>query len=400
MPIPEQPLRVAQLVESYADEALLEHLASLSAALLPWGVHLHLAAWRSGGAASAARSFAHSAWFQADGANASTLPGRLLEWLQAEGIGALHTHTAGAFIYGATAGAARGLPLVHTEHAQAGDEPHRQRWHHLPNSPHRRLTADSPSVAADFSDPEGVPVQVVRPGVAVRPLPDSGTVREVRLRLSAPAEALVVGIPRALRHWTEARVLLEASARLMAAGQRVHLLLFAEPECLAGLQPLLEVLHLKAHATVLPQEACTPQVLCALDVAVLGRSPGMLPAAALEVLQLGKPLLAEATPQLCELLDAGGGLAVPANDDHALAEALAALASDRACLNSHGVAARRNVERHHDLDATARAWALLYRDLAGRSAPAREAPRGFESAERRAAEAKRGERAPTPGRTP
>jgi glycosyltransferase involved in cell wall biosynthesis len=362
---PEQPLRVAHLVESYEDEALLEHLACLAGALVPWGVRLHVAAWHSDRPApvSLTQAFAHSTWFQVDAQRASVLPAQIIQWLQAEGIRALHTHTAGAFIYGATAGAAISLPLVHTEHAHAGDDPHRQRWHRLPESTQRRITADSPSVAADFST-ESHPIQVVRPGVALRALPDAETVREARLRLGAPAEALVVGIPRALRHWTDARVLLEASARLVAAGQSVHLLLFSTPECLAGLQPLLDVLHLKGHATVLPEEACTPQVLCALDVAVLGKQPGMLPPSALEVLQLGKPLLAEATPQLCELLDAGGGIAVPANDERVLAEALTTLAGDRACLQSHALAARRNVEQRHDLDATARAWAMLYRDLA------------------------------------
>jgi glycosyltransferase involved in cell wall biosynthesis len=362
---PEQPLRVAHLVESYQDEALLEHLACLAGALVPWGVRLHVVAWQSRRPAplSLSQAFAHSTWFQVDAQPSSMLPARIIQWLQAEGIRALHTHSAGAFVYGATAGAAMSLPLVHTEHAHAGDDPQRQRWHQLPDSPQRRITADSPSVAADFSS-EGHPIQVVRPGVALRALPDAETVREARLRLGAPAEALLVGIPRALRHWTDARVLLEASARLVAAGQSVHLLLFATAECLAGLQPLLEVLHLTGQTTVLPEEACTPQVLCALDVAVLGRQPGMLPASALEVLQLGKPLLAEATPEVCELLDAGGGIAVPANDDRVLAEALTTLAADRACLRGHALAARRNVEQQHDLDATARAWALLYRDFA------------------------------------
>jgi glycosyltransferase involved in cell wall biosynthesis len=110
-----------------------------------------------------------------------------------------------------------------------------------------------------------------------------------------------------------------------------------------------------------------PLWLAAADVvAVPSRSDGMS-VALLEAMARGRAIVASDVGGAAEALGADGGELVGAEDPQALAAALAESLLDPARTSELGRAARRRVERFHDLRQTTEAVAELYAELEART---------------------------------
>ena len=105
-------------------------------------------------------------------------------------------------------------------------------------------------------------------------------------------------------------------------------------------------------------------VLARCRLAVMPSRMEDLGVAALEVMAMGKPLVASRVGGLVEAVaDGETGLLVPPEDDGALAAAISRLLADDALCARLGQAARERVEQHFSLDQLAARTEALYREV-------------------------------------
>ena len=95
--------------------------------------------------------------------------------------------------------------------------------------------------------------------------------------------------------------------------------------------------------------------LAAADVYVLASRREGFPVAPVEAMAAGLPAVAADAPGVADIFEDGersGGIVVPREDEHALAEAIGRLVDDAALRATMGRAARRRIEARFALDAT------------------------------------------------
>jgi glycosyltransferase involved in cell wall biosynthesis len=260
----------------------------------------------------------------------------------------------------------RSRPVVRTRHIAQAVRPHAaNRWLY------RRATALVVTVsnairqqylAAGLLPPERV---IALPGGAdaetYRPRPADPAVRAALGGTDAPLVGLVSGLRVMKGH----QVVLDAAARLVAAGRRVRFTFVGRGACEAAIRENVRRARLEEHVTIAGFAPDLPAVMAALDVALYVplESDGMS-RVLFEYLAAGRPLVAARTGVVPEVVEDGKqALLVPAGDVGALADALTRLLDDEDLRARLGRAGRRCLVDHYSGARVAEALEAQYARL-------------------------------------
>jgi glycosyltransferase involved in cell wall biosynthesis len=273
----------------------------------------------------------------------------------------LHTHNPTPHQYGAFAAAGGVVPIVvHTKHGRNQLLTTRGR---LLERAAGLLTDVVVPVSADAADvareTDGVPaarIEVIRNGIAIRPLP-------ARTR---PAGYRVVHVAR-LNEVKDQPTLLAASRLVADAHPAFHLDLVGDGEQREALERQVDALGLRAHVTFHGFSDDVTPYLDAADLFVLSSTSEGIALTLLEAMAAGLPVVATDVGGNREVVQDGmTGFLVPARDPAALARAMRALLEDPTRAAGMGANGRARVVEEFALDRTAAAYDALYRRLLAR----------------------------------
>jgi glycosyltransferase involved in cell wall biosynthesis len=117
-----------------------------------------------------------------------------------------------------------------------------------------------------------------------------------------------------------------------------------------------------ASVTLLGRREDMPELLAACDVFVLASRQEGSPAAVLEAMATGRPVVVT-PPAAAALSEEGLGLTVPLDDSDALAAAVIELLDDGSRAAAMGSAAREHVAAHHSVEVMVRGYEEVYTEL-------------------------------------
>jgi glycosyltransferase involved in cell wall biosynthesis len=158
--------------------------------------------------------------------------------------------------------------------------------------------------------------------------------------------------------------LIEATALLRRDGVEVRCVIAGQGPERERLQARIEKLGLGEHVELIGRRRDVPDVIRALDVAVLSSKNEGSPLALMEYMACGAPIVATAVGGIPELIEDGAqGLLVRPRDPGALAEALRRLLEDRPLASRLGRAARERQRADFDLDVVVGRLEGLYLEL-------------------------------------
>ncbi len=165
--------------------------------------------------------------------------------------------------------------------------------------------------------------------------------------------------------------MVEAAARLAAAGRRFHLLLIGEGPFAARVRAQVEAAGLRDRISILGFVDDLPAAMAALDIALYSalESDGMS-RVLFEYLASGVPVVASRVGVVPEILEDGRtALLVPAGEPGPLGEAVARLMDDPARRREIGSAGAALVQARYSGARLAERLTAMYRSVAGPSSP-------------------------------
>ncbi|HYB27420.1 MAG TPA: glycosyltransferase [Solirubrobacteraceae bacterium] len=201
---------------------------------------------------------------------------------------------------------------------------------------------------------------------AIPPPPegDGAAPREVEL---PPGTALIGAIGR-LYEEKGYDCLIRAVALLKTRGLSVRCVIAGIGPEEQRLLQMIAKLGVAEEIRMLGHREDVPDIVRALDVAVLPSRREGSPLALIEYMALGAPIVATAVGGVPELITDGvHGLLVPPRDSEALAAAIERLLEDRGLARRLGAQAQERQRTGHDLDAAVTRLERLYTDLVARS---------------------------------
>ncbi len=281
-----------------------------------------------------------------------------------------HLHTSRANLLGGIAARHLGLPVVSTRRM---DRRVRDSW--KSRLIYGRLVdatiAVSPAVV-DCLRRGPVPPQrihLIPEAVDPRRIAPSAPVATVRRSLGAADDEVVLLVLAALVHRKGIDVLLEALARLCAAGLRPWLWIAGDGEERGRLTAQAGRLQLLDRVRFLGRRDDTADLLGACDVFVLPSRHEGLGVAALEAMAAARPVVCSAVGGLSfSVVDGRTGVLVPPDDPPALAAALAPLVHDRSLRLRLGEAGPGRIDEGFRDEQMVAAHVALYRTLLARRA--------------------------------
>jgi glycosyltransferase involved in cell wall biosynthesis len=204
-------------------------------------------------------------------------------------------------------------------------------------------------------------VRVIPSGVeAPAALPDE-RVREAARRCLAAGAATVVATVASLERRKGIDVLLEALAILRRAGTEAVCLVCGDGTERLALQRRAEELGLERAVRFLGHRADVSEVLAAADVFALPSRHEGLGVAVLEAMAVGLPVVASSVGGIPEaVVDGVTGVLVPPEDPLLLAAALARCLEDPEAAREMGRRGRERVLERYSMEASARAYEVLY----------------------------------------
>jgi glycosyltransferase involved in cell wall biosynthesis len=169
--------------------------------------------------------------------------------------------------------------------------------------------------------------------------------------------------------------LLRAAAQLIAHHPDLRVLIAGEGQERAGLQSLADELGLGDRLLMLGARTDVPDVLQALDVAVMSSDFEGSPLAAMEYMEAALPVVATAVGGMPDIIEDGvHGRLVPRRDPEALAGAIDELLGDPRRRAELGAAGRARRRAEFDLGVMVGRIERLYEELyaarTGRPSPA------------------------------
>lgn len=230
---------------------------------------------------------------------------------------------------------------------------------------------------------EGIPLEKIRlipNGIPMPPAQGPGA--DLRAELGIDPRQPVIGAVATLRPQKALDVLIRASARLaprfpgltvlIAGGEAGSVDRSGEP-ARDRLAALAAELGVGEQVRLLGLRDDIPDLLAALDVAVLSSDFEGSPLSVLEYMEAGKPVVATRVGGVPDIVDDGvTGLLVDRQDPDRLAGAIAELLDDRARATAMGRAGRERRRSEFSLAATVRRVEDLYRELHAKAVPGGE----------------------------
>ncbi|MCL4263428.1 MAG: glycosyltransferase [Anaerolineae bacterium] len=165
----------------------------------------------------------------------------------------------------------------------------------------------------------------------------------------SPSTPLIVSVGN-LRKVKDQQTLIHAAHQLRQQGHPFHLLLVGDGQQRATLEQLTGNLNMAEHITFMGRRADVSDILADSDIKVLSSRSEGLPAAIMEAMAAGLPVVATAVGGVPELVQDGlTGLLVPPDDASALADALAVLLNDLSLRQQYGRAGQQRLLTHFAL---------------------------------------------------
>jgi glycosyltransferase involved in cell wall biosynthesis len=292
---------------------------------------------------------------------------RLERFLRRERIDVLHSHKFGSNVAGSFVARVARVPVVLA---------HEHTWSYEGQPLRRFLDRELVSRAADRmiavsreDQRRMIEIERIDPartmfipiGILPSPPPDD---RDIRAELGIAPAVPVIGLVGVMRPQKAHHVLLRAAARLTGEWPELQVVLVGDGPERAALEQLTRELGLESTVRFLGSRTDVPRVLRALDIAACSSDFEGSPAAILEYMDAGLPVVATAVGGIPDLIEPGvHGLLVPAGDPDALAEALAELLRDPERARQMGARGQERRRSEFDLDVMIRRLEDLYLEL-------------------------------------
>jgi glycosyltransferase involved in cell wall biosynthesis len=194
----------------------------------------------------------------------------------------------------------------------------------------------------------------------IRPLPP-GNGGSVRTELGIDRDDPVIGTVCILRSEKALDVLVRAAALLVRDLPRLRVLIVGDGGERARVEALTKQLGLEDHVLLTGVRTDVPDVLAALDVAVLSSDYEGIPLSLLEFMDAGKPIVATRVGGIPEVIEDGvHGVLVPPRDEAALAAAIGGLLRDPDAAREFGARARDRCRSEFSLDRIVERLQELY----------------------------------------
>jgi glycosyltransferase involved in cell wall biosynthesis len=198
-------------------------------------------------------------------------------------------------------------------------------------------------------------------GIRALPRGDGGA---VRAELGIGPDDPVIGTVCILRSEKALDVLVRATALLVDDFPRLRVLIVGEGDERGRVQALVEQFGLEEHVLLTGARTDVPDVLAALDVAVLSSDFEGIPLSLLEFMDAGKPIVATNVGGIPEVIEAGvHGVLVPPRNEAALAAAVGGLLRDPGGAAQLGARARERCRSEFSLGRTVERLQELYERL-------------------------------------
>jgi glycosyltransferase involved in cell wall biosynthesis len=292
---------------------------------------------------------------------------RLERFLRRERVHVLHTHKFGSNVWGTPVGRIARVPVVLA---------HEHTWSYEGQPLRRFLDRELVARAADRfiavsreDQRRMIEIERIDPSrtlfipIGIRPSPPPGG-RDVRAELSIEPGAPVIGVVGLLRPQKAHHVLLRATALLAREWPSIQVLLVGDGPERAALERLAREFGVQDKVRFLGYRPDVPDVLRALNIAVCCSDFEGSPAAVLEYMDAGLPVVATSVGGIPDLIEPGlHGLLVPAGDSGALAEALAELLRDPERGREMGARGQERRRAEFDLDVMIHRLEDLYYEL-------------------------------------
>jgi glycosyltransferase involved in cell wall biosynthesis len=174
----------------------------------------------------------------------------------------------------------------------------------------------------------------------------------------------VIGTVCILRAEKALDVLVRAAALLARDLPRLRVLIVGDGEERGRIETMVHQLGLEDHVLLTGLRSDVPDVLAALDVAVLSSDYEGIPLSMLEFMDAGKPIVATRVGGIPEVIQDGvHGVLVPPRDEAALAAAIGGLLGDTDAAREMGARAQDRCRREFSLDRIVERLQQLYERL-------------------------------------
>ena len=299
---------------------------------------------------------------------------RLVAWLPAAQV--LHVHRGKEHWLAALANRMSYLrrPLIRTRHIVQPVRPHAlNRWLYghatdqvvtVTEAIRRQLVAGGLGVERRVvTMPGGVDADRFRPGAG------APRDRGIRATLGLPDDVPIIGLVSGFRVMKGHQTVVDAVARLAAAGRRFHLLLIGQGPFVPKVRAQVEAAGLGDRISILGFVDDLPAAMAVLDVALYSalESDGMS-RVLFEYLAAGVPVVASRVGVVPEILEDGRtALLVPPGEPGPLADAIGRLLDDPGRRREIGAAGAALVRARYSGARLAEQLTALYLSLAGAS---------------------------------
>ena len=294
----------------------------------------------------------------------------LFRALRRERVDVLHTHAFGPNAWGSLIGRWAGIPVVIA---------HEHNWAFTGRAVRpvidRELIArcaDAMIVVSEDARRRMIEVERIPPerlvllanGVQALSPGDGRALRgDLGIRRGDP----VVGTVCIIRSEKALDVLVGAAARLREHFPRLRLLIAGDGPDRARVEALTERVGLSDSIHMTGARTDVPDVLAAIDIAVICSDYEGSPRSVLEFMDAGKPIVATDVGGIPDVIEDGvHGVLVPPRDEAALAAALTGLLEDMDRGREMGARARDRCRRELSLDRTVETLQELYEELHSR----------------------------------
>ncbi|HEX8051928.1 MAG TPA: glycosyltransferase [Thermoleophilaceae bacterium] len=294
----------------------------------------------------------------------------LVRLLRRERVDVLHSHKFGSNVWGVVLGGLAGVPAVVA---------HEHTWSYEGQPLRRFLDREliarrsDAFVAVSHEDRRRMieveridPEDVVFVPNGIDALPDGDGAR-VRSELGIEPGAPVIGAVAVLRPQKALHLLVRAAAELVREHPGLRVLIAGDGPEREALEALVRELGLEGVVTLLGLRRDVPDLLAALDVAVVSSDFEGTPLAVLEYMDAGLPVVATRVGGLSDLIEHGRhGLLVDPGDAGVLAQAIGTLLRDPERARELGARGRERRRAEFSIDRTVRTLEDMYVNLAGR----------------------------------